>query len=484
MLQSIFWLVSSKTIIQALSLVSTIAVARILDPADYGLMAIASLLISVSGMVSEFGAGSAIIQFRDLDRRELNGIFWLTSGLSVMVYLLLYAAAPPLADWFGRPELVSVLRVAGLALPLSTLRVVPENLLRREMRFDRIAVANVAAACLAIPAIFLLAMRGAGVWALVASAVVMVVVQTASMFISTRWVPGTDVGTSRLGPLMRFCRHTLGGGVCWAVYQQIDVLFLGKYASISAVGTYSMSMQLIVFPIEKMFSLVNEISYPAMARLQDDVSKLRYSLLRGMKLVAIIALPVYVGFALVASDLVPLLLTEKWNGAVPIIQILSAYGVLSSLAVLQAPALMARYRADLMFRYTFAQMLVMPVAFWAGSAWFGATGVALAWVLIYPIGLAWLMQQVLRELDLSWTDIWHCVYPAGAAVIVMASTVLAVRASSQMALPGQAFPLVVASIMGGALCYAATIWVLERPFVAEISRLLVTAMRPSARTSA
>jgi O-antigen/teichoic acid export membrane protein len=121
---------------------------------------------------------------------------------------------------------------------------------------------------------------------------------------------------------MRFCRHTLGSGVCWAVYQQSDVLFLGKYASISAVGTYSMSMQLIVFPIEKMFSLVNEISYPAMARLQDDVSKLRYSLLRGMKLVAIIALQVYVGFALVAPDLVPLLLTEKWSGAVPIIQIL------------------------------------------------------------------------------------------------------------------------------------------------------------------
>jgi O-antigen/teichoic acid export membrane protein len=198
-LQSIFWLASSKAIIQALSLVSTIAVARILDPADYGLMAIASLLISVSGMVSEFGAGSAIIQFRDLERRELNGIFWLTIGLSVMVYLLLCAAAPPIAYWFGRPELVSVLRVAGLALPLSTLRVVPENLLRREMRFDRIAVANVAAACLAIPAVFLLAMSGAGVWALVASAVVMVVVQTASMFISTRWAPGTDVGTSRLG---------------------------------------------------------------------------------------------------------------------------------------------------------------------------------------------------------------------------------------------------------------------------------------------
>jgi hypothetical protein len=77
-------------------------------------------------------------------------------------------------------------------------------------------------------------------------------------------------------------------------------------------------------------------------------------------------------------------------------QSLSAYGVLSSLAVLQAPVLMARYRSDLMFRYTFAQMLVMPVAFWAGSAWFGATGVALAWVLIYPIGLAWLMRQVLR----------------------------------------------------------------------------------------
>ncbi len=480
MARSMLWLASSKAVVQVLSLISTLAVARILDPSDYGTMAVVTLLVSVSAMLSEFGAGGAIIQFPALEKRELNGCFWLTLGLALAIYALLAVSAPLIADWFHNPALVSVLRVAGLALPLATLRVVPESLLRRAMRFDSIARAHIVAAALCIPTVIALAVNGAGVWALVASALVMAGVQTVSMYASTRWMPGLDVGSSRTRALLHFARHTLGSRVCWSVYQQMDIVVLGRYVSAAGVGIYSMAMQLVVFPIERIFSLVNEISYPAMAQSQGDLPGLRYGLVRSLKLVMIIALPLYVGLALVAGDLIPLLLTEKWAPVVPIMQVLCAYGIVSSFAVLQAPVLMSRYRPDLMFRYSLGQMVVMPLAFWAGSVAGGVLGVALAWVLVYPVGLFWLTRQMIREVNLGWEDIGGCIARPALAVAVMAVAVVLAGAGIDTVAPDQPLARVLVMIPSGALVYCIAIWLLERPFVRDVLRIASSAFRAPA----
>lgn len=483
LVRSALWLAGSKTLVQGLSLVSTFAVARILQPADYGVMALAGLLIGVSALVSEFGAGAAIIQYPDLERRELNGLFWGPVALSLAAYGVLFAAAPAVAAWFENPALGPVLRVAGLSLPLASLRVVPENLLRKQLAFDRIAKAHVVSALAAIPTTLLLALAGAGVWSLVASSLVMASVQALAMFANAGWLPSLEVGSARAGALFRFCRHTLGGRVCWAVYQQTDVLFLSKYAPVPSVGVYSMAMQLVAFPIDKVFSLVNEISYPAMARVQQDVETLRRSALRSFKLVALLAFPIYGGLALVADDLVRLALTEKWLGAVPIVRILAAYGALSSLAVLLAPLLLARYRPDVVFRYSFAQMLIMPAAFWAGSASGGPAGVAVAWTLAYPLALSWLAREALAELRLRAGEVARALLPAAASAIAMGGAVVAVRAILQAWLPEHGALRLALSVAAGVACYGGATWLLDRAFVAELARLARAATRPSARVT-
>jgi O-antigen/teichoic acid export membrane protein len=369
--------------------------------------------------------------------------------------------------------------VAGLALPLASVRVVPENLLRKELSFDRIARTQVLAALVAIPTTLLLALAGAGVWALVASSLAMALTQALDLFAGARWRPSLEVGSTRARDLFRFCRHTLGGRVCWAVYQQTDVLFLGKYAPVPSVGVYSMAMQLVAFPIDKVFSLVNEISYPAMARVQQDVDTLQRSALRSFKLVALLAFPIYGGLALVADDLVRVVLTEKWLGAVPIVRVLAAYGALSSLAVLLAPLMLARYRPDVVFRYSFAQMLIMPAAFWVGSAWGGPTGVALAWTLAYPAALSWLTRQVLSELQLRPGQLARALLPAGAAATVMGCVVLAVRTGVEAWFPEHGASRLALSVATGVVCYSVATWLLDGGFVAELARLARAATRSS-----
>src|SRR5215468_10631428 len=184
----------SRITLQGVSFASTIIVARLLTPTDYGLMALASIWTGIIALLAELGLGAAIVQFRNLEDGELNTCFWLTMSVAALGYGALYLATPAIADWFGAPRLSALLRVVGLGLPLVALRVVPDALLRQRLELDRISRAEVVAALLTIPVVVGMAWAGTGVWALVAGALSTSLVQGAVTFSLVRWRPGFHVG--------------------------------------------------------------------------------------------------------------------------------------------------------------------------------------------------------------------------------------------------------------------------------------------------
>src|SRR5262245_55393892 len=141
--KSVFWLTWSRITLQVVSLLATVFVARLLHPADYGLMALAGILTGVVALLSELGLSAAVVQFRDLDERQLNSCFWITLSVAIVGYAGIYVAAPFIATWFDAPLLTNVLRVASLSLVLLALRVVPDGLLRRQLELDKVSRAEV-----------------------------------------------------------------------------------------------------------------------------------------------------------------------------------------------------------------------------------------------------------------------------------------------------------------------------------------------------
>ena len=137
--KSVFWMGWSKGVVQVCAFLSTVLVARLLDPSDFGLIALTGIWIGSLTLLAEMGLGAIIVQFRDLDDRELNCCFWIAFGASLVGYGLLNAAAPMIAWWFGTPMLTEVLRVVSLTLPLTGLRIVPDSLLRKSLALDRVS---------------------------------------------------------------------------------------------------------------------------------------------------------------------------------------------------------------------------------------------------------------------------------------------------------------------------------------------------------
>src|SRR5438132_5838056 len=263
--KSVFWIVLSRGGVQVLAFLSTLAVARMLDPSDYGLMALAGVWTATIAMVAEMGLGSAIIQFRDLEDRDLNSCFWLTMGIAGIGYLGLCIAAPVIAAWFSSPMLSDVLRVVGLTLPLTALRIVPDSLLRKRLALDKVSQAEIAAALVTLPVMLGMAWAGAGVWALVAGALVQPLAQDVVIIRFASWWPGLRIGGRRFRGVVSYSMHTLGARMCWVAYQQADSFVLGKVFGGTVLGFYSMAKQIATLPVEKVSGVVNLIASPMMA---------------------------------------------------------------------------------------------------------------------------------------------------------------------------------------------------------------------------
>jgi O-antigen/teichoic acid export membrane protein len=457
--RSFCWVLWSRGALQLVSFLYALAVARLLNPADYGLMALVGVCTAAIALIGELGLGAAIMQFRDLDERELNACFWLVVGMAGVGYLALYASAPAIGAWFASPMLAEVLRVAALSLPLVALRVVPDSLLRKRLELDRVSQAEVASMLVTMPVVLGMAWAGAGVWALVAGTLVMPLVQDVASFWFVRWRPGLRVGSRRLREILHYSLAALGARAGWAVYQQLDAVVLGKVVGEVVLGFYSMAKLLATLPVDKVSVVANQFAIPIMAGQQTDRGAMRASFLRGLRLVACLTVPVCIGMALVADDFVYLVLAEKWRPMVPLLRVLSILGLIRSLDVLLPPVLFARYRALFVCGWTAVLLLVMPFAFWAGAVWMGALGVALAWIVVYPVVMAWMAREALRELETGWRIIRGELRPVVGATLLMVGVVLSVR----WVIPGSEFAdhlarLVLASAAGAAAYAASIVW--------------------------
>ena len=470
--KSVYWIVWSRGGIQTLSFISTLLVARLLAPSDYGVMALAGIWTMGVFTLAEMGLGAAIIQYRDLEDRDLNSCFWLTIGIAGIGYLGLFIAAPSIAAWFSSPMLSDVLRVVGLTLPLTALRIVPDSLLRKSLALDKVSQAEIAAAAVTIPVMVGLAWAGAGVWALVAAAIVGPLTQSVATFWFMHWWPGMQIGGARFREVVSYSGATLGSRICWMLREQADAFVLGKVSGDVVLGFYSMAKQLATLPVGKVSGVVNVIVSPMMAELQTSREALRAAFLRSLRLIACICLPVSIGVILVADDLIIVVLGQKWISVIPLLKVLCIYAIFSSIAVLLPSVMSACYRVRFMFQYTLVQLAVMPIAFWAAAIWGGALGVAIAWATMYPLALSWLAREAFREMHVTWGTVFAQFRSPAAASADMAVTLVFIRwAWIRWGLDLAGARLAVSVVLGATIYGTVLLWI-GGPIREEIKEVL------------
>jgi teichuronic acid exporter len=445
-LRGMVWLGGARWAAQLFTWASTLVIARLLAPNDYGLVAMAAAFTGLLEVITDMGLGSALVQSRELSKRDIEETMGATWLLGVAAAILIALTAPLWALVQGDPRIVPVIRVLAIGVPLGTALNVPYSMLHRRLAFGLVAraqfVRGIVTAAVTLGAAIVLQSH----WALVTGALV----GRAAFTVMLLWaepvrprLPGRD---TNIGGLLRFGGILTADRVLNYARANIDVALIGALLGTRMVGLYVMALALARLPLEKLGSAFEPVAYPTFARLRDDKPALqRYFLGLSVGTMAI-ALPVCFGLIVTAGIFVPTVIGSQWN---PIVRPLQVAAIVTPLAfhlILVSALFNAMGQVKLSLRVT-TLISVLTILAVIVSVPFGIVGIATATGIGFALVWVYAELLALRLIDLSAREAGRAVLPSLSSATAMAVAVIAVSLLLPSPWPG-AVRLVVLCVVG------------------------------------
>jgi len=426
-LHGLVWTAAAKGSTQLLTWASTLVVARLLTPEDYGLVAMAGIYLGLVSLLSEFGLGAAVVIFRDLSGEQVGQLNGLSLLFGLGSFLVSCAVAVPLGQFFRAPQLPLVVVALSTTFLITAFKVVPHGLLSRDMRFKALALIDMTQSLVLAVAMIAFALAGLRYWTLVLGGVLGALTSTGAM-LKVRPAAFAWPQLKSIRHAMALSAHVIVSRISWYVYSNADFFAAGRILGKAPLGVYQLAWTLANIPVDKATALVVQVSAPLMSAVQGELFALRRYLLRITEGIALITFPVSIGVALVARDLVLLALGPKWEGAVAPLRLLAAYAAFRSIVPLLPLVLVSIKDSKFVMWNSVVSAIVMPVGFYFAASRWGTVGLGMAWLLMYPLIAAALFWRIFRKIELSSREYFMAVWPALSGTALMAAAVFTVAA--------------------------------------------------------
>ena len=317
--------------------------ARLLTPADYGLIGMVMVVINFAGMFKDAGLPMATVQKDAITREQISSLFWINIAIGGALCLTILAMSPLVGWFYGRPELVPVTALLSLTLLLSGAMLQHQALLRRNMRFGSLAFVQVGAQFVTLLVTVALALMGWGYWALVGGAVANEMSAVAMTYYLCPWIPGRFRRGTGARNMVIFGCHLTGSNFINYLSRNLDNLLIGKFVGAEPLGIYTRAYGLLLLPINQLNSPITRVAIPALSALKDSPRQFRAYYLRALGAIVFFGFPLVTWLFIAADEIILIVLGETWVDSVLIFRIL------------------------------------------IGAAWMGVTNFAVGWVLI-PLG--------------------------------------------------------------------------------------------------
>jgi O-antigen/teichoic acid export membrane protein len=386
------WTSISALLVNLLNLLQLAVLTRLLAPAEFGLMAIMLVVVGFAQTFVDMGVSNAVIHHQDVSRSELSSLYWMNLAAGLLLAVVVAGLSQPIAVFYGSPGMERPLLLLSLVFPLTAAGNLFRTLNQKHLRFARIARIEISAASCACAVAIVLALRGAGVFALVGGVLAQAVMATAMLLICARRDAESIAMSFRLRDLGRFLSFGLfqmGEKVVAYLQSQLDVLMLGKLLGADVTGIYSIAKTAAMRLVSVLNPIVTRVSLPIMAQLQNDDVRLRSFYLRTVSLVAAVTAPVFLGLAVFAGPVIHLLFGPSWQDSVPVLRWVALGAMMRSFMNPVGTLLLAKGRADWGFWWNMAILAMTPVVLYLGSRG-GVVGVAcvltvLSFLLWWPM---------------------------------------------------------------------------------------------------
>jgi len=465
------WMVMARLADRSVGFVSTLILARLLVPADFGLVAMATAVIAMLELLKSFGFDIALIQRSSAERRHFDTVWTFNIIAGFGVALIMAVIAPAVASFYKDPRLVPILLVLAIGSVITGFENVGVVAFRKELQFQREFwyqfLRRLAGFALTIPLAFVIR----GYWALVIGTAISRVFGVALSYYMHPYRPKFSLKASR--DLLSFSGWILATNVVQFANTQSATFLIGKTAGPAPLGLFTLSYQIAALPTSELVAPVNRAVFPAYARQADDERALKGSYLRVMQFFAVLGFPGALGLAFCAPLLVPILLGDKWLNATPLVAILSFHAMLVAVGSNNHYLYLARGKPGwtTVLGTIYAAML-LPALIYSSLKW-GALGAAWAYLLTQAVFTPVYYAMVRRVLDVTVRDFFAVFHrPAIAALAMWPVVATVMRLTNATHAPRlQQILALLATVAAGAVTYSSVlilVWTLEsRPEGAE-----------------
>ncbi len=335
-----------------------LVLARLLTPEEYGIMAMIAIFIAISNSIIDSGFSNALIRKTRIERVDYSTVFYFNLTVSILIYALLYLAAPTISVFFKEPVLLAVIRVIGWVLIINALAIIPRTQFVRNVDFKTQTkvslISSISSGVIGIG----MALGGMGVWSLVGQQLFRQFLNTLFLWVYSKWHPVWEFSMKSFKELFGFGSKLLLSGLLDTIYKNIYYIVIGRFYTSAQLGQYTRAEQFNMIFSSNLTSVVQRVSYPVLSSIQEEPERLREAYRKVIKITMLITFACMLGLAAVAKPLILILIGEKWLPAVYFLQIICFSGILYPLHAINLNILQVKGRSDLFLKLEIIKKII------------------------------------------------------------------------------------------------------------------------------
>jgi O-antigen/teichoic acid export membrane protein len=478
--KGVFWAYLSFIGGKGLTFLSTVILARLLLPEEFGLIGYCLVVIQYVDILNSAGISTALIARREKVQEAANAALMANIIFGLLCFAIAWVIAGPVSVFFKAPEIVPLFRVLALSLPLTGLGIVPETMLRREMKFQTVLISDVSRNFMKGVVSIGLAFLGYGVWSLVWGQIAGVLTGTILSWILAGWRPTWRFDTEASRSIVTYGFHIILLETAGAFRNNVDYLLVGRILGAASLGFYTMSYRIPELLIRSLNYVVGNVSLPALAITQSDKGRMRKFYFGYLRFLSMFVFPVGVGLAFTAPVFIPLFLSEKWVSAIVPTALISIALCITALGYVPGVLYKAISRPDILNKLAFIKMPIAVLILWYSTRW-GIVGVAAGQIAIGLISVSLDLLVANRVMNYSLGELVRSIAPAFVSTLMMAVVLFLIKQS----LPVEGLVQLIVMIVLGGLTYAGMLWFLNREALMQglnTVRAVLQRKKPSAKT--
>jgi O-antigen/teichoic acid export membrane protein len=463
------WAVILRLVGQSISWLSTIVVVRFISPEDYGLNAMLEAPLELLTLLSTLGLDLALVRSKTIEQHELRSVFGWLLIINGLLFLAYFFGGALIAIYFDEPRLELLTKVLAFVFLLAPFRVIPNALLDRNLKFKLRALAEFIASTSAAIATLVLAILGAGVWALVAGMLINRVLLAIILMIVQPWIIAPALSFSAVRTMMVFGGTLSLGGAVVLITDKLATLIAGPILGAELLGIFAVTFQFALLPLAKIMPVINPIIFPAFSKFHGQRDVAAHYLGKSLGIVSLGLFPIMIGLACVSQEFVATVLGDKWSAVAVPLALLSIVMPFRMTTSILRPVLASMGRPDLSLKSAIIALLLLLLLISIG-AHYGVIGLVAAMMTTELIVAFSTISMSKAVLGTSFTKIAESFRPAIVSSAVMAACLFGVKITfgSQISLGG-----LLIDIGLGALIYFLTLRIFYGRLLEDAIRLFL-----------